>query len=195
MNSCVQSLSVVCMSILFSGCVLLLGHVHLRPAVILRVGAHSVNGSRKHVPILSHVRAIFLYFFHVPVSFFRPTHSGQDGAVCTESQLHDRSLSLLLRTERERADKRQRKTSRESEREKYERREEKRREEERRGEKRERDTKERLLSVCVQHAPVCTFNTPVSHVTRERFERTHGIVFQCKTRRNTHNHTQPQRGV
>ena len=50
MNSYVQSVCVVCMSILLSACVLLFRHVHLRPTVILSVDAHSVNGSRKNVP-------------------------------------------------------------------------------------------------------------------------------------------------
>ena len=56
-NSYVQSVPAVFMSILFPACVLtfvlpvkLLRRVHLRPTVILRVDAHSVNGSRKHVP-------------------------------------------------------------------------------------------------------------------------------------------------
>ena len=31
----------------------MLRHVHLRPTVILRVDAHSVNGSRKHVPAVT----------------------------------------------------------------------------------------------------------------------------------------------
>ena len=54
---CTLSLCSLHVYLVFSACVLLfvlpvlwLRHVHLRPAVILRVYAHSVNGSRKHVP-------------------------------------------------------------------------------------------------------------------------------------------------
>ena len=62
-------------------------------------------------------------------------------------------------------------------------------------EKRERDTRrdretreererwESEGSDYLQNAPLCTFKTPVS--------RTHGSVFQWKTRRNAHTYTQP----
>ena len=87
------------------------------------------------------------------------------------------------------------------EREEKEREMERDREKERRmrGETHTREERETLPCVCserfrvfLQNAPVCTFKTSASNVTRtflkytrERFvERSHGSVFQCKTKRN-----------
>ena len=55
------------MSTVFSACVLLLRHVHLRPSLILRVHAHSVNGSRNTSHAVTRPRmAVELVVAHGP---------------------------------------------------------------------------------------------------------------------------------
>ena len=99
------------------------------------------------------------------------TRSGPQGKMgpCVQREPTGRSIIVIENRKRERADKRQRKTSRESEREKYEMRET--REEKRKGDTRREGHEGETLPcarstrfrVCVQQAPVCTFKTPVSH--------------------------------
>ena len=61
-----------------------------------------------------------------------------------------------------------------------------------RGEKereRHEERRERRSRVYVENVLVCTFKTPVSFMTRERFERTHGSVFGA---RQEETHTSPR---
>ena len=108
-----------------------------------------------------------------------------------ESELDERSLSLLWRSVIEREEQ-EREMSRERKRETYMRGERHMREE------RERDTRRDRHEKRGRDATVCTFKT----YTRERFERTHWSVAQCKTRNAQHNprshtthHTQRERDV